>query len=249
MSRARDLANGITTLAPKASPTFTGTVTGITKAHVGLGNVDNVADANQTSVGVVTSGTFNNVIGTSCVIPASVGASLVLLKTSTPTGGDTGTDLDSFYNSSYDNYLLLGSGVRHSVDGSNVTFQWIKNDGSLESGSFYNSQGPGRRADGNPQNISVANADAGYLVPSMGSASREGASFAFTIANMTSGSLNTRLQGTCSYHHYSVGHIQISLGVVFDYGLDLRGMKIFAAGSGNSFQSTTKFSIYGYKNS
>ena len=33
--------------APKASPTFTGTVSGVTKAHVGLGNVDNTSDANK----------------------------------------------------------------------------------------------------------------------------------------------------------------------------------------------------------
>ena len=31
--------------APKADPTFTGTVTGVTKSHVGLGNVDNTADS------------------------------------------------------------------------------------------------------------------------------------------------------------------------------------------------------------
>lgn len=31
--------------APLASPAFTGTVTGVTKAHVGLGNVDNTADS------------------------------------------------------------------------------------------------------------------------------------------------------------------------------------------------------------
>ena len=31
--------------APLASPTFTGTVSGVTKAHVGLGNVDNTADS------------------------------------------------------------------------------------------------------------------------------------------------------------------------------------------------------------
>ena len=30
--------------APKANPTFTGTVSGVTKAHVGLGNVDNTSD-------------------------------------------------------------------------------------------------------------------------------------------------------------------------------------------------------------
>jgi hypothetical protein len=35
------------TYAPIASPTFTGTVAGVTKAHVGLGNVDNTADASK----------------------------------------------------------------------------------------------------------------------------------------------------------------------------------------------------------
>jgi hypothetical protein len=33
--------------APLESPTFTGTVTGITKAMVGLGDVDNTADADK----------------------------------------------------------------------------------------------------------------------------------------------------------------------------------------------------------
>jgi hypothetical protein len=33
--------------APTANPTFTGTVAGVTKAHVGLGNVDNTTDANK----------------------------------------------------------------------------------------------------------------------------------------------------------------------------------------------------------
>lgn len=34
-------------MAPKANPTFTGTVTGITKAMVGLGNVNNTADVDK----------------------------------------------------------------------------------------------------------------------------------------------------------------------------------------------------------
>lgn len=37
----------INTKAPTADPTFTGTVSGVTKAHVGLGNVDNTSDANK----------------------------------------------------------------------------------------------------------------------------------------------------------------------------------------------------------
>ena len=36
-----------TTYAPIASPTFTGTVSGVTKSMVGLGSVDNTTDANK----------------------------------------------------------------------------------------------------------------------------------------------------------------------------------------------------------
>jgi hypothetical protein len=40
-------ATAASTYAPIASPTFTGTVSGVTKAHVGLDNVDNTADASK----------------------------------------------------------------------------------------------------------------------------------------------------------------------------------------------------------
>ncbi len=42
-----DSSTASTTYAPIASPTFTGTVSGVTKSMVGLGNVDNTADANK----------------------------------------------------------------------------------------------------------------------------------------------------------------------------------------------------------
>ena len=45
-----DTATATSALAAKApleSPTFTGTVSGVTKTHVGLGNVDNTSDANK----------------------------------------------------------------------------------------------------------------------------------------------------------------------------------------------------------
>ena len=44
-SATKTALNGI--FAPLASPTFTGTVAGVTKAAVGLGNVDNTADASK----------------------------------------------------------------------------------------------------------------------------------------------------------------------------------------------------------
>jgi hypothetical protein len=45
ISTVTDLQDALTAKAPLASPTFTGTVSGITKTMVGLGNVDNTSDA------------------------------------------------------------------------------------------------------------------------------------------------------------------------------------------------------------
>jgi hypothetical protein len=42
-----NIQNQINDKAPISSPTFTGTVSGVTKAHVGLANVDNTSDANK----------------------------------------------------------------------------------------------------------------------------------------------------------------------------------------------------------
>lgn len=44
---AATVTNALAAKAPLASPTFTGTVGGITKAMVGLGNADNTSDANK----------------------------------------------------------------------------------------------------------------------------------------------------------------------------------------------------------
>jgi hypothetical protein len=41
------VSTGLADKAPIASPTFTGTVSGVTKSHVGLGNVDNTSDSNK----------------------------------------------------------------------------------------------------------------------------------------------------------------------------------------------------------
>jgi hypothetical protein len=47
LSSQTDLQNALNAKAPLASPIFTGTVGGITKAMVGLGNVDNTSDTNK----------------------------------------------------------------------------------------------------------------------------------------------------------------------------------------------------------
>ena len=47
ISDVSGLQASLDTKAPVASPSFTGTVSGITKAMVGLGNADNTADLNK----------------------------------------------------------------------------------------------------------------------------------------------------------------------------------------------------------
>ena len=46
-SEQGDLEAVVNQKAPKRNPAFTGTVTGIDKTMVGLGNVDNTSDQNQ----------------------------------------------------------------------------------------------------------------------------------------------------------------------------------------------------------
>jgi hypothetical protein len=46
-SYAATITTALGLKAPLASPTFTGTVAGVTSTHVGLGNVDNTSDANK----------------------------------------------------------------------------------------------------------------------------------------------------------------------------------------------------------
>lgn len=76
-----DLLSGLTALvallAPKASPTFTGTVSGITKAMVGLGNAENTSDAAKNSAtATLTNKTIDGTFNTLQNIPLSAVTSL-----------------------------------------------------------------------------------------------------------------------------------------------------------------------------
>jgi hypothetical protein len=58
-SQVTGLVNDLAAKAPKASPTFTGTVSGITSTMVGLGNVDNTSDVNK-PISTATQTALNN---------------------------------------------------------------------------------------------------------------------------------------------------------------------------------------------
>ena len=57
---ASTVTNSLASKAPIANPTFTGTVAGVTKAMVGLGNVDNTSDANK-PISSATQTALNNI--------------------------------------------------------------------------------------------------------------------------------------------------------------------------------------------
>tara|TARA_B100000214_G_scaffold373149_1_gene352864 strand:+ start:7185 stop:7940 length:756 start_codon:yes stop_codon:yes gene_type:complete len=94
MSRSRDLADAgskanfldnvsadiNTTYAPKASPAFTGTPTGITASHLTTGTLGNTVQDNITRLGTVTTGTIDNTIGSNAIFPTGAVVNKTIIR-------------------------------------------------------------------------------------------------------------------------------------------------------------------------
>lgn len=93
-SLAGETASLQSTKAPINNPTFTGTVSGVTKDMVGLGNVDNTADASKTlAASQITSGTLAVAqIGTGTPAAGKYVDGGTGAWTDLPTGGGSGSD-------------------------------------------------------------------------------------------------------------------------------------------------------------
>lgn len=111
---ATTITNALASKAPLNSPAFTGTPTGITKAHVGLGNVDNTTDAakpistatatalagkaSSTHTHVIANITDSTAVGRALVTAASAGAALTAIGGAPATDvGNTATDYVSTF--------------------------------------------------------------------------------------------------------------------------------------------------------
>jgi hypothetical protein len=97
------------TKAPIANPTFTGTVSGVSKSMVGLGNVDNTTDANK-PVSTATQTALNgkaNLSGATFTGSVVVGASTSLSSASITTADYFGTQ--SFIDNIYPDYVGAGT--------------------------------------------------------------------------------------------------------------------------------------------
>lgn len=101
------VAATIASKAPIDSPTFTGTVAGITKSMVGLGNVNNTADADK-PVSTAQQAALNNKL--SSVTVATYAAMLALGAVSVTTVVKVAADEDKGINNSI--YFLYPDGVR-----------------------------------------------------------------------------------------------------------------------------------------
>jgi hypothetical protein len=98
--------NASSTYAPIANPTFTGTVGGVTKSMVGLGNVDNTTDANK-PVSIATQTALNLKANTADITELAqdaVGNSLSSVFTYNDSTGGIGID-----NAQLSNFLLEGA--------------------------------------------------------------------------------------------------------------------------------------------
>lgn len=127
LSDKLDSATAASTYAPIANPTFTGTVAGITKSMVGLGNVDNTSDANKpVSTATQTALDAKADLSGATFTGAISGTSLTLSGNLTVNGTTTTVNTTNFTTS--DPVIYLGEGNNaNSVD---LGFVASYNDGT-----------------------------------------------------------------------------------------------------------------------
>ena len=126
-SKIADLTTDLAAKAPLASPTFTGTVAGITKSMVGLGNVDNTSDADKpVSTATQTALDAKASLSGATFTGAVSGTSLTLSGNLTVNGTTTTVNTTNFTTS--DPVIYLGDGNNaNSVD---LGFVASYNDGT-----------------------------------------------------------------------------------------------------------------------
>jgi len=128
-SYAATITTELTAKAPLASPTFTGTVSGITKDMVGLGNVDNTTDALKP----ISTDTLNALnLKAPLASPTFTGTVSGITKTMVGLGNvDNTSDIEKFLivtNSQSSSYTLQGSDANKMIEMTEVSTLTIPND-------------------------------------------------------------------------------------------------------------------------
>ena len=179
-------------------------------------------------------------------VPASAGSSLVLLKSGTPSGANTGTTFDDFYSSEYDVYLSIGSGLRASVDGTTISIQFYNSSGSAITSSDYKYSTRMISSAGTVWDWQSATASS--ISPgAIGNADGESYSFALWWYSFNNALAFPYCSGTLCFQYTDANILQGSLAGTNtnNVATAMRGLK-FATSTG-VFRGTGTIQIYGLK--
>ena len=180
-------------------------------------------------------------------VPASAGGSLVLLKSGTPSGADTGTTFDDFYSSDYDVYLVIANTLRSTADNEDVHMQLINTAGAVLSGADYSWIQYGRH-DGGSTSGYQGDSDTNFgIADDMGSSGGESLSFTLWFSGFSNTGADVTYNGTMTYGNYNNVMISNVIGGRYEVeATTIRGLKFFCSGTGG-FTGTGTIQVYGVK--
>jgi len=239
MSRARDMAN----LGSQAG-------SGLDASDITSGTLGNTVQDNITRLGVVTSGTFNNVIGSSATVPASVGSSLVLVKSVQGFAVNTTNDTSNGYvpdcfTSSYRDYWVFITG-QIGTNEANLNCRLGTND-TINSTNDYLFNCRSTNALGNHHNFSGHPANYfGLLNGAKANGSENFDRFAISLYfHNPQAQYRTMWTGHSGHPRGGVSYINSYLSGVANFDAQFTDMSFYF--HGNSGTGTLNFQSYGIK--
>jgi hypothetical protein len=201
---------------------------------------------NYASTAAGTSGQVLQSNGSSAPTWATPSAGAMTLLSTVTASNSATVDIETTFSSTYDTYVILGSGI--GSDGSATPYFQVrlKLGGSYSSASYYAqvlTTRSGSTSVANTTNISQI-----YFTSTSGIASNSTANLSFVlyINNPSSTSINKNLNWTGSYQAPTGGAAQFSGGGYNDNTAALTGVRFFQD-SGNIIRGT--FRLYGISNS
>tara|TARA_R100000329_G_scaffold146927_1_gene133951 strand:- start:242 stop:961 length:720 start_codon:yes stop_codon:yes gene_type:complete len=184
------------------------------------------------SQGIANTGTIDaGTLGSSVVVPASVGSSMVLIKSETYASA-TNWDVENCFSSSYDAHIVIISGIGVD-DMSNLGLQLIRNTDAIENGANYDYMANGRSGY-SAANASLLNHDfnatsinLAYRLPN-GPAVRNTLSYTLTFTDLSNTARETRIYGTGGHYDNTHGESTIHLGARCFGASVYTGLRVFS---------------------
>lgn len=163
---------------------------------------------------------------------------LVLLATLTPTAA-ANVDFLSAFSSTYDNYLIIGNGIKPDSD--DALRMRFATSGSADAGSNYY---PRNLMDGAAVTVSTTSAQITATITSAGT----GCGFCINVQNANNATNAKTEQHTSAYQtNATPGYFINGGGSVYSAANAISGVRFFFS-SGSNFSATGNIRVYGYSN-